>query len=315
MLNRRHLRVKVLQVLYSYAQSENKDKIVFERILFQHIDKVREMYLYMLQLLVEIAAYVETDALETAEKYVPSEKDLNPSKKLVENKIIKLLLENTEFISRLKSEKVNWQKDHDIIRSLFKILKNKTEYTAYGENQENSFKEDKDFLLFIFKKLIAKSVIVKQWFEEHDINWGSNEAVVNSMVIKTIKSFEENSAIDHALASVSSNWEDDKEFITNLFRKTLEHDERFDKIIGTKTENWDIERIAMLDVILMKMALTEFLYFNGIPLKVSMNEYIDISKEYSTPKSNTFINGILDKILFDFNENKEIRKTGRGLIS
>ena len=312
MLNRRHLRVKVLQVLYSFAQSENKDKLVFEKILLQQIEKVREMYLYMLQLLEEMAEYVETDALESAEKYVPSEIDLNPNRSLAQNKIIHLLQTNSEFIARLKSSKVSWQKDHDIVRSLFKTLKKKAE--TYGANEVNNFDTDKDFLLYIFKKIIMKSVVVKQWFEEHDINWNSNEAVINSMVSKTIKSFTEESNSEHFLASVSANWEDDEEFIINLYRKTQENDVRFDEIIGKKTENWDIERIAMLDVILMKMALSEFLYFNGIPLKVTMNEYIDISKEYSTPKSNTFINGILDKILIDFNVNKEIRKTGRGLI-
>lgn len=314
MLNRRHLRVKVLQVLYSFAQSENKDKLVFEKILLQQIEKVREMYLYMLQLLEEMAEYVETDALESAEKYVPSEIDLNPNRSLAQNKIIHLLQTNSEFIARLKSSKVSWQKDHDIVRSLFKTLKKKAEYETYGGNEVNNFDTDKDFLLYIFKKIIMKSVVVKQWFEEHDINWNSNEAVINSMVSKTIKSFTEESNSEHFLASVSANWEDDEEFIINLYRKTQENDVRFDEIIGKKTENWDIERIAMLDVILMKMALSEFLYFNGIPLKVTMNEYIDISKEYSTPKSNTFINGILDKILIDFNVNKEIRKTGRGLI-
>lgn len=311
MLNRRHLRVKVMQVLYAFQQSEIKDTRLQEKNLLASVDKVNEMYVSLLALINDVVQYAEIDAIDRANKHLPSEDDLNANLKVLQNQFIKLLLDNTEYQLSVKKYKTSWDFDPELARSLFMTLKASEEYKAYLINPEQDLHTDKDLIKFIFKKVILKSTLAQQALEEQHLNWQVDQDVLQAMIAKTLKNFTES---DQKLAQVSANWIEDKEFVLDLFHKTIANNQTYQDLIAAKTKNWEADRIALMDVLLMKMALAEMIFFTSIPVKVTINEYLEIAKEFSTPKSNSFINGILDKILDDLKADGKIRKYGRGLL-
>ena len=314
MLNRRHLRVKTLQALYAYQLSESKEVKPFEKGLIQSVDKVYEMYIWLLSLLVEVAEYSIIDAEGRANKHLPSEEDLNASVKLNGNLFIESLKQNAEYVASLKKYSVSWAFDPEVRKSIFISLKNSPEYHAFLNIKDHSIKTDKDVIKHIFKKLILKSPGVEQIFEEKFINWPVDKDVLQALVAKTFKNFSSSNPDDNNLAEICPNWDEDRPYIIDLFNKSIAFEKEYQQLIAQKTKNWDAERIALMDVLLMRMAIVELVHFTSIPVKVSINEYIEISKEFSTPKSNSFINGILDKIYADLKTAGKVRKFGRGLI-
>jgi len=314
MLNRRHLRVKVLQALYAYHQSATRDVAQQEKNLLQGIDKVYEMYIWMLSLISEIVAYAQTDATDRANKHLPTAEDLNANLKILTNRFVVSLNQNKEFLSALKKYKVSWTFEPELVKTLFTTLKGAPEYADYLKKTDDTMHSDKDIIKFIFKKVILKSSLAEQIFEDMFIFWPMDKDVLQALIAKTFKNFTFDDPAKNKLAEVTGNWEEDKEFIVELLKNSVRYDKEYQEMIAEKTQNWEPDRIAMMDTLLMKMALAEFLKFNSIPVKVTINEYLEISKEFSTPKSNSFINGILDKILIELKGEKKITKTGRGLI-
>jgi len=314
MLNRRQLRVKVLQTLYAYHLSESKGVKTFEKKLLESVDEVYEMYIWLLTLLIETADYVLTDADERANKYLPTEQDLNTNTKLHGNKFIAALRGNPDYQVAVKKYKVSWSFDPEVAKTIFNILKASPEYEAYLASEDSSMRAEKDIIKFIFKKIIRITPSVEQVFEEQFINWQVDKDVLDGMVAKTFSNFQTEVPSLNKLAQISPAWGEDREYIIDLFHKTIAFDEDYQALISEKTKNWEAERIAIIDILLMKMALAELCHFSSIPVKVTMNEYIEIAKEFSTPKSNFFINGILDKILAELKSAGKVRKTGRGLI-
>jgi N utilization substance protein B len=314
MLNRRHLRVKVLQALYACHQSENSVPKVFEKNLLKSVDQVYEMYIWVLSLLIEVADHVSVDAEERANKYLPTEGDLNASTKLQKNKFINALRKNPEYSENVKKYKISWDFDPEIAKIILTELKSSPEYQGYLQQEDQSIQKEKDIIKYIFKKIILKLPAIEQIFEERFINWSVDKEVLQALIAKTFKNFSSEDPRENSLAQLCPNWEEDRNFIIDLFNKCLTHDKEYQELIAQKTKNWEAERIAMVDTLLMKMAITEFVHFSSIPVKVSINEYLEISKEFSTPKSNSFINGILDKILDDLKSTGKIHKFGRGLI-
>jgi len=314
MLNRRHLRVKVLQSLYAYYQSSSGDIKQHEKNLLQSIDKVYEMYIWMLSLISEVADYAETDAKERANKHLPTADDLNADIKIVNNRFITSLQQNEEFLAAKKKYKVAWDFEPELVKSLFTILKNSPEYNEYLQKTGDTIQTDKDIIKFIFKKVILKSSLAEQVFEDKFIYWPVDKDVLQALIAKTFKNFSNDDPSQNKLAEVTGNWEEDRQFIVDLFEQTIRHNDEYQELIAHKTQNWEPDRIAMMDTLLMKMAIAEFINFASVPVKVTINEYLEISKEFSTPKSNSFINGILDKILYDLKLQNKINKTGRGLI-
>jgi N utilization substance protein B len=314
MLNRRHLRVKVLQSLYAYHQSHSGDIKQHEKNLLQSVDKVYEMYIWMLSLISEVVAYAANDAEERANKHLPTAEDLNANVKILDNRFILSLQKNKEFLAALKKYKVAWDFEPELVKSLFIILKNSDEYKEYLKKKDDTIHSDKDIIKFIFKKVILKSSLAEQVFEDKFIYWPVDKDVLQALIAKTFKNFAYENPELNKLAEVTGNWEEDREFIVDLFERSIQYNGDYQVLIGDKTQNWEPDRIAMMDTLLMKMALAEFLNFNSIPVKVTINEYLEISKEFSTPKSNSFINGILDKILFELKAENKINKIGRGLI-
>lgn len=314
MLNRRHLRVKVLQALYAYHQSDQKDVKYHEKQLLLSIDKVYEMYINMLSLINEVIEYASTDAEDRANKHLPTAEDLKPNLKILENKFITSLQQNKEYIAAVKKYKVEWDFDPELARALFNILKNSDEYKAYLAKTDDTISTDKDIIKFIFKKVILKSSLAEQVFEDKFIFWPVDKDVLQALIAKTFKNFAYDEPAHNKLAEVTANWSEDREFIEDLFAKAIKYDTQYQELINAKTQNWEPDRIAMMDMLLMKMGITEFVNFASIPVKVTINEYLEIAKEFSTPKSNSFINGILDKILFELKAEGKIKKIGRGLI-
>jgi N utilization substance protein B len=314
MLNRRHLRVKVLQALYAYHQSATRDINQQEKNLLQSIDKVYEMYIWMLSLISEVVGYAQTDATDRANKHLPTAEDLNADLKILTNRFVVTLNQNQEFLTALKKYKVAWDFEPELTKTLFSLLKNSPEYLDYLKMTGDTIQTDKDIIKFIFKKVILKSTLAEQVFEDKFIFWPVDKDVLQALIAKTFKNFAFDDAEKNKLAEVTGNWVEDREFITELFKNTIRYDKDYQEMISVKTQNWEPERIAMMDTLLMKMAITEFVNFTSIPVKVTINEYLEISKEFSTPKSNSFINGILDKILIDLKAENKIKKIGRGLI-
>ncbi|MDO3626127.1 transcription antitermination factor NusB [Mucilaginibacter sp. BT774] len=314
MLNRRHLRVKVLQALYAYHQSDNKEIKQHEKNLLQSVDMVYEMYIWMLSLISEVVEYAEADAEERKHKHLPTAEDLNPQLKILTNRFIVSLNQNAEYLAALKKYKVSWAFEPELAKSLFIILKNSSEYAEYLKKTDDTLLTDKDIIKFIFKKVILKSLLAEQVFEDKFIFWPVDRDVLQALIAKTFKNFSNDDYKQNKLAEVTGNWAEDKEFIIELFQQSIRHDAEYQEMISKKTQNWEPERIAMMDTLLMKMAISEFVNFKSIPVKVTINEYLEISKEFSTPKSNSFINGILDKILYELKAENVIKKVGRGLI-
>jgi N utilization substance protein B len=272
------------------------------------------MYIWMLSLISEVAAYAANDAQERANKHLPTAEDLNADVKILSNRFILSLQKNKEFIAALKKYKVNWDFEPELAKSLFIILKNSTEYKEYLQKNDDTLHSDKDIIKFIFKKVILKSSLAEQVFEDKFIYWPVDKDVLQALIAKTFKNFSFDNAELNKLAEVTGNWEEDREFIVKLFEESIRYNHDYQELISNKTQNWEPDRIAMMDTLLMKMAIAEFVNFTSIPVKVTINEYLEISKEFSTPKSNSFINGILDKILSELKAQNKITKTGRGLI-
>ncbi len=315
MLNRRHLRIKVLQALYAYFQSNEENYGRAEKELLRSVERMQELYVYFLLTFSEIKHFAENRIEENKKKILPSEEDLQPNTKFIDNALIAQIDASNEL--RLLSEnlKVNWIGDanQEMFRKIFIQIKESETYFEHMNNGISGYEEDRAFIIELFKNEIANSELLYHYFEEKSIHWMDDIDLVCSMVLKTLKSFNEGEEID--LLPLYKKDDDEKEFIIQLLRKTISMDSENEKLIDELTQNWELDRIAKMDIILMKMAITELQIFSNIPTKVTLNEYIEISKFYSTPKSNSFINGVLDKAIDRLTKEKKIVKIGRGLMN
>ncbi|MDA0881942.1 MAG: transcription antitermination protein NusB [Bacteroidetes bacterium] len=313
MLNRRHLRIKVLQTLYAFYQEGEGDAGKAEKALFFSIDKMEEMYIYLLTLIIEMQG-AAIDKIEAGKnKQLPSKEDLHPNTKFVTNTPLRMLANSKVLRKKAEDLGVTWSDNKDLIKKEFRMLTETDDYKEYMESTERSFKHDKDFLLRFFKRHMINFELLHDYFEEKSVFWNDDLDLISSMTIRTIKSIDEN-ADDIELLPLWKGDDDEEDFVKTLFRRSLTLAEENEKYISEFTQNWEIERIAIMDTILMKMAMAEVRSFPSIPAKVSMNEYIELSKYYSTPKSNGFINGVLDQAFEKLKTDGLIEKTGRGLI-
>ena len=313
MLNRRHLRIKVLQALYAFFQSEDEDYRKVNKELTQSIERIYDLYLYLLLTFGELKAIGEHRIEENKKKIRPTEEELNPNLKFVNNAIISILENHQELRELNEKRKVNWVGDEhqEMFRKIYLQMRDGETYFSYMNNGVEGFEEDKAFAIALFKADVANSEILYNFFEDKDIHWIDDIDLACSMVIKTIKSFELDGK--NEILPLYKDKEDETMFINELLKKTIAFDNENEILIDDFTKNWELDRIAKMDVILMKMAITELQIFNNIPTKVTLNEYIEISKFYSTPKSNGFINGVLDNVIARLEKEGKINKVGRGL--
>jgi N utilization substance protein B len=272
-----------------------------------------EMYIWLLSLVVEMQDHA-IDKIEAGRnKKLPSPEDLHPNTKFVTNSFIRLLANSKVLNSKCEELSVNWSQERDLSKKIFKELIQTEDYKEYMESSERGFSHDKEFLLRFFKRHMINVELLHDFFEERSVLWTDDLDLAAGMAIKTIKAISEDDA-DVELLPLWRDPEDEKNFLNNLFKKTLSLGEESEKLIAEAAKNWDFDRIALLDQILMKMAIAEAQTFKDIPLKVTLNEYIELSKYYSTPKSAGFINGVLDQIFDKLKEDGKIKKTGKGLL-
>lgn len=299
-----------MQALYSFFKQEKADVLAHEKELFKSLDKIYDLYVYVLVLLADMHHTALLVIEDHKNKRLPSAEDLNPNLKLVNNSILEALSKSPELKKETLNRKISWQNDFDLVRKLYAELRNTDSYKAYMSSVTTSLKEDKAFLISLATEFLYQHELLNHVFEEKNLHWADDTYGAFSMVVRTFEHFTG----EFKLMPLYKDLEDDKQFISTLFRKTISGDKEYENMIDEKAKNWELDRIATMDILLMKMALTEFLHVPNVPIKVSLNEYIDISKEYSTPNSKTFINGVLDKIIADLKRDHKIQKTGRGLM-
>ncbi|MGV8137567.1 MAG: transcription antitermination factor NusB [Mangrovibacterium sp.] len=313
MISRRIIRIKVLQVLYAYYTSPDKSINNTEKELFFSIQKTYDLYHLILQLPAEIVDYAQSLIELRKKKHFPTEEDLNPNRRFVNNRVINQLRSNKALNKYLEQSKMGWRDEPELVKKLYHSLTETDFYTEYMSSGEHTYADDKKLLELLFAEVILQSNDLNLLLEEKSIYWNDDLDFVVSMIIKTIKKFKEMSGDDQTLLPFFKD-EEDRDFAKNLFRKCVLNHQDLKKIVEQHTVNWDIERIAFIDNMILELAIVEFLYFPSIPTKVTLNEYIELSKYYSTQKSRNFINGILDKSLKALKKEDKIVKIGRGLI-
>lgn len=319
MLSRRHLRIKALQALYAYFVSNSIDMVVGEKNMLRSIEKIYELITYQLSFLQAISKLAGVRLEDGKKKFYPTEEELDPNTKFIENRFLKQLSENRDYIRKVNAYRINWKDEAEIIRKKYVEIASSETYKRYMNSGKSSYEEDKAFILKIFKDFTAYYPSLNTYYEEKDIYWADDIDTANALTLKIIKGFKESYDEFQPLPPLYNldgklDADEDKKFLIELYRKTILKGKEYEVIISEKTSNWEIDRIATMDIIMIKMALTEFLEFSSIPVKVTLNEYIELSKYYSTPKSRVFINGILDKMIDDLKKQKKLVKIGRGLI-
>jgi len=315
MLNRRHLRIKVLQILYAFYQSNETDVLKAQKEVLFSVERMYDMYLYLLLTLPEVERAAENKIEERKKKFRPTAEDLNPNLKLVNNLVVKQIAGCDDLRKLSESRKVNWigAVNQEIFRKMYLQIMESEVFFEHMNNGLSGFEEDKSFAVQLFKNEIANSSYLYHFFEEMSIHWLDDLDLCCSMVIKTLKAIPEKGLMK--VLPLFKEDDDEKDFVLNLVKRTIEMDNENELLINELADNWDLDRIAKMDILLLKMAVSELQSFSSIPTKVTLNEYIEISKFYSTPKSNVFINGILDKAISRLTKEKKIIKTGRGLLS
>lgn len=311
MISRRLLRVKALQILYAYRASENDSLDKTEKELIFSIEKSYDLYHLILLLLVDISNYAAQRIDIARSKYFPTDEEANPNTRFIINRIITRISDSRKFNQYLEARKITWSNEEELIKSLYRNLLEWDVYQEYMNSPDDSFNQDKKFIGRMVAELILPNEYLQQVLEEQSIYWNDDVEFIGSMVIKTLSRWKENGEMP--ILSMFSN-EDDRLYVIDLFRKTVLHADEYEDLIKKFSENWDFERLAMMDILIMQMAISEAIHFPSIPAKVTLNEYIEISKYYSTEKSSYFINGILDKIFLLLRTDDKIKKTGRGLI-
>lgn len=313
MLNRRHIRIKVLQAFYAFFQSNNEDVLKGEKELFHSIEKIYDLYIFILLLLPSLKRQASIQ-IEEAKRSAFLRQDIHILKTgFVNNQLIDLI-EQSKVLQKISADrKINWEGDveNDLTKKIFKEIYSTDNYKNLLDNESPSFNDDKDALVQLYKKEICNQEKLHHFFDEKSIYWQDDLDHVSSMILKTLKSISKDQELE-----ILPLWkEDEYEFTQNLFRKAVLQKEENDAVLQNYSKNWEKERLATMDSLLMNLAMTEALEFSSIPIKVTLNEYIEISKFYSTPKSNSFINGILDRIFEDYKKDGKLVKRGRGLIN
>ena len=312
MLSRRLLRVKVIKGLFGHLKSDATDMIASERTLLASIDKTYDLYFQMMALIVEVRRYAES-RLETArQKKLPTYEDLNPNTKFIDNGVVALLASSPAIADYLAARKLGWSLYPELIRTLYTQMLASDYYRRYMNNPSRSFSEDKRFVEEFYRNGLEESEELETVLEEQSILWNDDLGFVLTMVLRTLSNLRAAATEVRVLPKFKS--EDDLEFVKTLFEKVLVNYDQTQRYIERFTSNWDIERISFMDYLILSTAIAELLFCPEVPVKVTFDEYIEISKYYSGPGSSVFINGVLDKLVAALQEEGRICKTGRGLI-
>lgn len=313
MLNRRYLRIKVYQALYAFWQSDGGSAAKVEKEMFLSIERTFDLYVQLMLIFGELHRIAGNRIMDRKQKHLPTPEDLNPNLRFVENPVLVLLSESKRLLTESEKRKLGWMGHGDMFNRLFKEFSESEAYKQYMAAPASGFNKDQDIILRLFLDHISDHEPLHDYCESKSIYWLEDLDLACSLVKRSIENLKAGDS-ELALSDLDREPNEEHEFVTTLFRRTIDLGEEHEKEIGAKAANWEADRIALSDMILMKMALAEVKCFDQIPVKVTMNEYIEIAKAYSTPKSKNFINGILDKLFIEGKDSGTIRKVGRGLL-
>jgi len=313
MISRRQLRIKALQSLYAYYKTDREDMGRSEKELHFNIQKAFELYHYLLLLIIDVILYAESRIELARNKRIPTHEDLHPNTRFIDNQLVDQVRNNESLLRFVDQHKLNWSNYPELIKDIYAKLIENEEYASYMSAEESGYAEDKKMITHIYTHMVFPSELLSSVMEEQSIYWNDDLEFITSMIVKTFKKFKEGDGPDKSLMELYKS-DEDRDYVVKLYRQTIIHREEYVEYIKLNTRNWDLDRIAFMDILIMQMAIAELIGFPSIPIKVTLNEYLEISKFYSTSKSSVFINGVLDKVVFQLKEEKKIVKKGRGLI-
>lgn len=304
MINRALIRLKIVQIVYAYYQNEGKSIDVAEKELFFSLSKAYDLYNYLLMLIVAVTDCAQKKIEAGKAKLVPTNEDLNPNMKFATNRFAVQLSQNKALIDFAETQKRSWTAEQEFVKRLLEQISETDIYRAYMECEEDSYEFDREVWRKLYKTCIMPNEELDHLLEEQSLYWNDDKEIVDTFVLKTIKRFKPENGENQDLLPEFKD-EEDREFARRLFRRALLNMDYYRNLIGENTKNWDLDRIAFMDIVIMQVALAEVLSFPNIPVSVSLNEYVDIAKLYSTAKSGSFINGTLDAIV------KKLKREGK----
>ena len=304
MINRVLIRLKIVQIVYAYYQNGGKNLDTAEKELFFSLSKAYDLYNYLLLLMVEITRCAAKKQNAAKSKLLPTAEELYPNTKFVDNRFIAQLEVNKQLLEFSETQKKTWENESEFVKRLCEQIMDSDIYKEYMASETSSYEEDRELWRKIYKRIIFNNEELDQVLEDQSLYWNDDKEIVDTFVLKTIKRFDEKNGANQELLPEFKD-EEDQDFARRLFRRTILNADYYRHLISENTRNWDLDRVAFMDVVIMQIALAEILSFPNIPVSVSLNEYVEIAKLYSTPKSGSFINGTLDGIVNALkNENK-----------
>ena len=307
MINRVLIRLKIVQIVYAYYQNGGKNLDTAEKELFFSLSKAYDMYNYLLLLMVEVTKQAERKQSAAKSKLLPTAEELYPNTKFVDNRFIAQLEVNKQLLEFSETQKKTWENESEFVKSLCEKIMDSDMYKEYMASETSSYEEDRELWRKIYKRIIFNNPELDQVLEDQSLYWNDDKEIVDTFVLKTIKRFDEKNGAKQELLPEFKD-EEDQDFARRLFRRTILNADYYRHLISENTRNWDLDRVAFMDVIIMQIALAEILSFPNIPVSVSLNEYVEIAKLYSTPKSGSFINGTLDGIVNVLKEENKLNK-------
>lgn len=307
MINRVLIRLKIVQIVYAYYQNGGKNLDTAEKELFFSLSKAYDLYNYLLLLMVEVTKQANKRLNAAKNKLVPTKEELFPNTKFVENRFIAQLEVNKQLLEFSNNQKKTWKNEADFVKTLCDKILESDIYKEYMASETSSYEEDRELWRKLYKNIIFNNIELDQVLEDQSLYWNDDKEIVDTFVLKTIKRFDEKNGAKQELLPEFKD-EEDQDFARRLFRRTILNADYYRHLISENTKNWDLDRVAFMDVVIMQIALAEILSFPNIPVSVSLNEYVEIAKLYSTPKSGGFINGTLDGIVNSLKKENKLTK-------
>ena len=307
MINRVLIRLKVIQVVYAYYQNAGKNLDAAEKELFYSLSKAYDLYKYLLALMIEVTQFADRRIDNRRHKLRPTEEDLNPNTRFVDNAFMAQLMQNTQLEEFRANQKRTWDDEGDFVKHLFEKIEQTKAYQEYMAKETLTYEDDRELWRKLYRSTIAQNETIDEILEEQSLYWNDDKAIVDTFVLKTIKRFEPENGAEQELMPEYKD-DEDKEFARKLLRTAITGAEAYRKLMENNAKNWDMERFAFMDILIMQVALAEIFAFPSIPVSVTLNEYVEIAKMYSTPKSGSFINGMLDSIVNQLKSENKLNK-------
>lgn len=307
MINRVLIRLKVVQIIYAYYQNGGKNLDTAEKELFFSLSKAYDLYNYLLLLMVEVTRYASKRLDAAKHKLAPTKEDLNPNTKFVDNRFIAQLEVNRQLNEFASTQKKTWENETDFVKGFYEQILQSDIYKEYMASETSSYEEDRELWRKIYKRIVFNNEKLDAVLEDQSLYWNDDKEIVDTFVLKTIKRFDPKNGDKQELLPEFKD-EEDQDFARRLFRRSILNADYYRHLISENSKNWDLDRVAVMDVIIMQIALAEILSFPNIPINVSLNEYVEIAKLYSSPKSGGFINGTLDGIVNQLKKENKLTK-------